>query len=340
MELKDIISAKQALSKDLLLIGEEGFKMKLPTLRIRAAASQAPLNVHSIGIGYKVVQDEVTKDLCIRLHVVQKLPESILGKSVLPKEINGIPTDVIESPPAYVGNNGNCSGHRRSKQRPIVAGISAGHFDITAGTVGYFCYSTNQNDPSGEVYLLSNNHVFADVNQATHGDAIFQPGVADGGTSVDAIGTFHRTVHIHLGGITPNHVDAAIAAISPNINYNSEICSIGRVSGIESASLNMSVKKHGRTSEYTEGWVTDINYDTIVGMDHQNPNILALFEDQIRIDKKQTFPHFGLGGDSGSLVVEDNNKAIGLYFAGPDSGAYGVANPIEDVEKELEIKLL
>jgi|GEM_PF-5809720 len=53
------------------------------------------------------------------------------------------------------------------------------------------------------------------------------------------------------------------------------------------------------------------------------------------------FDNFAISGDSGSLVVgKDTAHAVGLYFAGPQSGVYGVANDIGSVLSELEIALV
>ncbi len=48
---------------------------------------------------------------------------------------------------------------------------------------------------------------------------------------------------------------------------------------------------------------------------------------------------FGTNGDSGSVVVDDDEYIVGLYFAGTPSGDYGVANPIADVLSELNIEV-
>ncbi len=101
------------------------------------------------------------------------------------------------------------------------------------------------------------------------------------------------------------------------------------------------LRKHGRTTGYTEGKVTDESYDALVGMDHNNPNIVALFQDQMRIERMSPFPAIGLVGDSGSLVVAKAElHAVGLYFAGPPAGDYGIANHIQNVLNELEVQLL
>ena len=49
-------------------------------------------------VGYKQVGSKKTDELCIVCFVVQKKPEEELGKQdIIPKEIEGIPTDVVES---------------------------------------------------------------------------------------------------------------------------------------------------------------------------------------------------------------------------------------------------
>jgi hypothetical protein len=54
---------------------------------------------------------------------------------------------------------------------------------ITAGTIGA------RVTKDINVYVLSNNHVLANINQAKINDPILQPGAYDGGTLGDAIAT-------------------------------------------------------------------------------------------------------------------------------------------------------
>ena len=103
----------------------------------------------------------------------------------------------------------------------------------------------------------------------------------------------------------------------------------------------MEVRKHGRTTGYTEGAISDESYDALVGMDHNDPNVVGLFQSQFRIERAPAFPAFGRGGDSGSLVVSKATpNAVGLYFAGPESGSYGIATPIADVLSQMQIELV
>jgi len=50
--------------------------------------------------------------------------------------------------------------YRRVGRRPVVGGVSGGHYKMSAGTVGGVVIDRN----SGERYLISNNHVFANIN--------------------------------------------------------------------------------------------------------------------------------------------------------------------------------
>ncbi len=343
----DLLAAKKAYSTKYLRQGfSAGLRGRMASVSIRAMVATPSHNVHAIGIGKKVVEGEETQDQAVRFYVAKKLPKTLLPSNrLIPDEIDGILTDVIESDPAFITSAelaaALCTDRRQDEQRPVIAGLSVAHFEVSAGTIGYFCRSTHEQDNPAQVFLLSNNHVLADVNQADVGDAIYQPGPADGGTVQQKVGSFHRTVPIILSEEQDNAIDAAIAALDPAISYLIEICQIGAINGTEQAVEDMVVMLHGRTSGYTEGIVTDESYDALVGMDHNDPSIVALFDDQVRIERANGFPSFGLGGDSGSLVVsKEGTNAVGLYFAGPSNGFYGIANHIERVLTDLEIELL
>lgn len=357
---EELLQAKQSLSASLLRAGLRGNVVSTTAaVRVADAIAAAGQNVHAVGIGRKMVNGVETDDLCVRVYVVQKIAETLLPPIYrIPGSIDGITTDIIESPPAFIAQTKPktksrvnkivaastlpaCSNSRRQNQRPLAAGISAGHFNITAGTIGYFCKSTRHGDNPADVFALSNNHVFADVNQARVGDDLYQPGPLDGGTATDHFADFTRCVTIELGGTAPNRVDAAIGRLRSTVQHRPEICSIGQITGSTRATEGMQVRKHGRTSGYTEGRVTDDSYDALVGMDHSNPSVVALFDNQMRIEAIAPYPAIGLGGDSGSLIVTKGGIfAVGLYFAGPASGSYGVANHIQDVLIELEIQLV
>ena len=75
------------------------------------------------------------------------------------------------------------SNSLRRRLRPAQGGFSVGHYQITAGTLGTCCYDLSPfpGIPS-RYYILSNNHVLANANNARVGDPILQPGPYDGGS--------------------------------------------------------------------------------------------------------------------------------------------------------------
>lgn len=203
--------------------------------------------------------------------------------------------------------------------RPVPIGVSTGHPDITAGTIG-----CRVKDAQGNVYALSNNHVYADENQASKGDNVIQPGTYDGGSSpADDIGTLAGFVPIKFGG-ADNFVDAAIASTTTSlVGYSTLVGGYGTPSSTTvDATIRMRVQKFGRTTGLTKGRIYAVNTSVDVGYDGG----VARFVNQIII----TPGTFSAGGDSGSLIVSiSGNNPVGLLFAG--STQYTIANPIDAV---------
>jgi hypothetical protein len=307
--------------------------------------------VHGVGIGRKWVAGRPTEEACVRLHVLRKVPAREVPRALaVPAAVDGVPTDVVVSPLARASVRERrvpaplaapCTRERRGVRRPLVAGISVAHVAVTAGTIAAFVRSTRSGDDPSAVHLLSNHHVLAGGPRPRAGDDVRQPGPYDGGTDAHHVADLHRFVPVRTGGRARNRVDAAIARLRDGVGFRPEICSIGRVRGVAPASEGLFVRKHGRTTGLTEGVVTDVAYDAIVAMDEEEGEVEARFTDQVRVASQGDGP-IGLGGDSGSLLVtrETGARAVGLYFAGPEDGSYGVANPIDAVLAALEVEVL
>lgn len=356
--LQPWLQAKQELSRRYLQRDRPGLMLRSRSVGVAVAAAAEGLNVHAVGVGKRLIDGAPVDELAVKVYVTQKLPASLLGDNAIPRQIDGMPTDVVESPPAFLlptltatAATGSaeldaaaaspCTSQRQRRLRPVPGGVSTGHLAVTAGTIACFCRSIRPGDDPEAICVLSNNHIYADVNKALPGDPLLQQARVDGGTVGDAIALLERFVPIKLGGVLRNRVDAAIGRLLPGVPFDPAICSIGAVAGNAPPVEGMRVRKHGRTTGLTEGRISDLTYDVLVGMDHMDPTIVALFEDQIRIEQVAPHPAFGLGGDSGSLVVtSDGNRAVGLYFAGPEGGAYGIANPIDEVLAKLQIELI
>ena len=160
--------------------------------REHTAALMSMGNVVAIGVGYKVTDNVRTDEPSVIVSVVKKLPMLQLPESTrIPKTIGGVRTDVIETGRVYALQDPT------QKMRPARPGVSIGHYQITAGTLGCLV----QRD--GQVYILSNNHVLANSNAGQLGDAIYQPGPYDGGGSADQIGTLEQFIPVGFSGTVP-----------------------------------------------------------------------------------------------------------------------------------------
>ena len=125
-----------------------------------------------------------------------------------------------------------------------------------------------------------------------------------------------------------NLMDCALARpMNPGM-FNPDILNIGRVSGSTMPRLGMRVRKHGRTTGYTEGIVDKVNATVKVGYTGGRE---AYFTNQVL-----TRASMSQGGDSGSLIVDmDSQNAVGLLFAG--SSLATIFSPIDAVMDALNI---
>ena len=135
-----------------------------------------------------------------------------------------------------------------ARMRPCPGGFSVGHTLVTAGTFG-----GNVRFGANFGFILSNNHVLAAVNAGAVGDAIVQPGIADGGTApADTIAQLTRWVPIDLSG-GDNEVDCAIAQETTPGNILRNVQSIGTPTAIADATVGQTLRKSGRTTQPTMG---------------------------------------------------------------------------------------
>jgi hypothetical protein len=308
-------------------------------------------NVVACGVGYKEVGGVRTDELCVIVSVAKKvLKEELAPDDLVPQVLEGIKTDVQETGVIRALKD------RTDKWRPAPGGVSCGHIDITAGTLGCLVSRGDQ------VYILSNNHVLANSNQAQPGDPILQPGPHDGGTIEDQIATLEEFVPINFGtgiptcpiatGIasvsnwvarlagsqhrlqafqeTPemNLVDAAIAGpISAGL-LEKEILEIGEPQGVGEGTLGLAIRKSGRTTGLTSGEVTQVDVTVQVSY---GAGKIATFTDQLMAGAMSS------GGDSGSAVLDEDDRVIGLLFAGSDSTT--VINRIQNVIEALGVNI-
>lgn len=301
-------------------------------------------NVVACGLGYKISEGKPTGELSLIVSVTKKMPvDQLSSQDLIPKSMEGLLTDVVETGRIRALTLED----PRIRRRPARPGISIGHHDITAGTFGLLVQR------GGDPMILSNNHVLADSNDGKIGDAILQPGPADGGMASDRIATLAEFAPLDFGdspsqcGIadavakmlnllagatgsshrlqpvqrTPgiNVMDAALAQPDAPELVVPTILEIGLPTGVEVCQLGQEVQKMGRTTGLTQGYVTQV--DVTVNVDYNGRT--ARFTDQM-IANKMSSP-----GDSGSGILDLDRRAVGLLFAG--SSTVTIFTPIQRV---------
>ncbi len=249
----------------------------------------------------------------------------------------------------------NGAAHQADQVRPILLGVSGSSIEFLEVEGISYCYAgtlgalVEDAVDSSLIYVLSNNHVLARENAATVGEPVIQPGLLDENgvpTSCSAVGTDYTTdiigslsdwvpisfKNLPIGRAT-NTVDAAIAQVDGiDVDSDGYILDIGVVDPVTApAAIDMLVMKSGRTSGLTRGVVAAVDVSIAVGYSSG----YGLFKKQVRI---AAIPGqaFIRGGDSGSLLVTDpadgtTPQAVGLLFAGNDTGSDAFANPIDEV---------
>jgi hypothetical protein len=148
-------------------------------------------NVVGVGVGFKEEKGETQGDVALVVLVEQKKPLAALAPhEVIPPEVDGMRTDVYE-----VGQL-RALQTPRERFRPLIpGGVSMGHYKVTAGTFGALV----KDRTTGEVLVLSNNHVLAYNNEAQIGDSILQPSAMDGGTAPhDVVAKLERFVRLRF----------------------------------------------------------------------------------------------------------------------------------------------
>lgn len=340
-------------------------KNELSSSYLRAGFSN---NIHAVGIGLGV-----GGEYCIHVFVNDATQElwAGAGATTLPASYRGVPLVLNQMRPAslldvsydQLAALGPYAKGIRNQQDVIVGGISGANVNLTgqSGTIGYFCKRKTKFLPCNEVYLLSNSHVFVDLQnpKADDSDLIMQPSPGERGGS-RPIGRLTNFSPLRFEGDTdePNLIDAAIGKLWESQPHKPLIPCVGAVKGYvpqRDVEVGEAVLKFGRSTGYTEGRIFSIDLDIRIRYDRTGRS--AFFKNQLLIEPASpAYPNFVAKGDSGSLLVDEEHRAIGLVFAGmsqqhqsthgwsknntPRIDGYGVANPISEVLDRLKIELL
>lgn len=269
-------------------------------------------NVLSVGIGHDDDGNEVII-VTVREGKARTLtlPESVDDGQVSVEESDEFVMEVLKEVDTQVA--------RRGRVRPVVGGVSTGHPQVTAGTVGY------QLTDGETVYTASNNHVYAAVNKGSPGDSILQPGTADGGTEESKSAELVDYVPIE-DGVT---VDVAWAL--PSVQYDNVMTGVGAPEGEpRDPQVGDVIIKSGRTTGVTTGEVQQVNATVNVNFGEAGT---------IRMENQFITEDMSDGGDSGSAgLFRDSLEPAGHLFAGSSSAT--VFNYATQVESETGLSIV
>ena len=318
--------------------------------------------VHLVGGGSKEVDGVLTGEPAIKVYVVRKLPlEEIPAANRVPETIDGVRTDVVQTgeihlvaapqPPPGANRPGDMDSGDIWRHRPLIGGSQLEVFRSNfEGTLGCFVWqvdpATQQPDLT-KIYALTCYHVLsppdarAPVKDTTE---VGQP--ETGGFSGCCQGTFGR--YASAGGrvTAPQHHadrDEALVRLDPGMQWKADILGIGAdgtdtsgadgavqgtdsVSSAQAYSGTYRVRKRGKLTELTGGILGGLVPGASL------PNNVLVVNPNAAPGPGTSF--FCWEKDSGSALVNDGNKVVGLLYARDDEG-HGYALVIDDVLARL-----
>ncbi len=285
-------------------------------------------NVIGTCLGPKRVDDRSTDEQAVIVLVSRKLPEAQLAADErIPETVTidgeAVPTDVQE-----VGEPGTqaavrpvpaAAPDRKGRFRPAPAGVSCGHPESTAGTLG----SPPLRTADGETVVLTNAHVAAPLGVVSPDDPLYQPGPADGGEESDTLGRLHDWSEIARA--EPNRTDSALVRVDA-ADLREDVLGVGPLVGFTDVAQDATYTKSGRT--------TGVTTSDLRGRDARI-QVRGYYDDPTIFEGVDVFGPMSAGGDSGSLIGIDRRDgfhATDLLFAGSDRTTLGI--PLDAVQTE------
>jgi len=303
-------------------------------------------NVVGVGIGRKLVGDEVTDTRCVRIYVQSKRSLYDLSPAeVVPSTFLDIPTDIINV--GRLGRPGNPSDHLRDNQKGTRTGpgssirLKSTSPNVNQGAAGTLGAVVRDGEAR---YVLSCNHILSLNGRVGPEDTcIVTPALSHKPTHI-AQASPH---FIELKRGQRNSVDCALAPlVEPPAQRTDRFVQgsfrpaplSGRAPGaavaspsIGEADRGQKVIKDGAITGLTSGTVVDVNADFYVEYSFGT----FLFANQIVIAGDNDT--FAADGDSGSIVIyPEVNQAIAMIFA--ESGRFAIACPLTEVLNQLREK--
>lgn len=313
--------------------------------------------VHGIAIGIKMQGDTLIPEMCIQIFVHRKKKSSELpSDQLIPSEVYGVKTDVIQSGPVeLLLDESDCPeiNPDPGSYRPLRGGVQIQARGGGRGTLT--CVVRTRDNPPRDV-MLTNEHVLysgtatgPSCSGCTAGSGVGQP-IWSGPNELGNV----------LKGKSSLLVDGSIATLDAGTQWRAEIEDIGPIAGTENVTYEMlesrilsgggfyPVKKRGAKTRLTHGVIISVDFE-------EPPTGSRTHREQVD-QQIQIYPvgHetgnvcFLASRDSGSAVVNEDNKIVGLLYGstpitiistGIEFRA-GAASPIGSVLDELQVDMV
>ena len=276
-------------------------------------------HVNAVGLGGREKNGQPTGEVVIKVFVTRKRPAGELpADELIPASIEGVPTDVVEMGPLV--HTAGVPGAKvpvpdkmdETYTMPLKGGVAIivdAHTD-TEGTMG--CLLRDRTDATA-VYGLTNYHV------AANGDGKLMLSWRVLQRKEPEPSQLHEPFGTAAGGAEDHLRDAAVFRLDPGMTWLPAIRDLGFVKGThdvtiaEAATHTYQVRKRGARTGVTGGIVIAVGADgSTEGTTHKNAIAIRPNPDPASATQQMTF---GDHGDSGSVVINDNNEVVGLHYA-------------------------
>jgi len=258
---------------------------------IRAGATRA-LPIEEVHIAIAIEGDGDERRIALR---VKTLDRATLRTIKMMRALGHVPSDAI------VEEIGELVGHgAQDAVTPIQPGVSCANEHGPRGTLGCFLNS------GGMKLILSANHVLALEGHALDESDIVQPELGIDGQR--RIGVLHDLEELVSAG---NLMDAAVARLIVN-DVDSTIFNNVQIAGVRTAPLvkGETLTKFGQSTGERSCSFLSMTSNVSLKMRFDTYS----FDDQIEVDS--IGEPFSTGCDSGSLVYDQQQMAVGIVIGG------------------------
>lgn len=301
-------------------------------------------NIVGVGLGVKVFRGIPQSWPAVCAFVVRKVEREAVPRDFLFESIarryfgDRLDSDVIE-----VGMPQGFHHDRQEFRDRIPGGVAIGHFNhVHRGTLGAWLA-----DGQDRFFLTCWHCV--DRGEADLTTAGSREVLHPSGHSANAIGRLVASVDPHnaanFGSASTTTVDAALAILEDPDDrgrYADFILGVGEIRNTNSVqNLPTRVKKYGIATHETYGWMVHqsvalvVDHNLTQGKHATSPRTLTYYFRQLGIlaDHSVSPNGFCTHGDSGAIILDSDNFALGMLVGGSGSHtpAYCIASPIDDV---------